>query len=87
VYQIVEHEGQRYVGEMDRAIVHDTWHSECETCLVEDMIARGVAVGFEPDRLDQAFWEGFEYCDHCFDRTEPLPPPHRTASRRAAGCG
>ena len=86
MYQISEHKGQRFVGELDRAVVHDTWHRECEGCLVEEVIGRGVAVGFEPDRLDQAFWEGFEYCEHCFDRTEPLPP-HRTVSSRVKVCG
>lgn len=86
MYQIVEHEKQRFVGEVDRAIVHDTWHDDCEECLVEDMVERGVAVAFEPDLLDQALWEGFEYCEHCFDTTEPLPP-HRTVSTGAKAGG
>ena len=86
MYQIVEHDKQRYVGESDRNIVHDTWHRDCEPCIVEDVVNRGAAVGFEPDRLDQALWEGFEYCEHCFDKTEPLPP-HRTVSSRVNACG
>lgn len=81
MYQIVQHDGQRYVGEADRYIVHDTWHSECEPCIIEDIVVRGVAVGFEPDDLDQALWEGFEYCEHCFDKSEPVAP-HRNVSSR-----
>lgn len=83
---VAGHEGQRYVGELDRAIVHDTWHCECEESLIEDMVRRGVAAGFEPDHFDQALSEGFEYCAHCFDRSEPLPP-HRKVSSLANARG
>jgi hypothetical protein len=86
MYPVAERENQRYIGEMDRSIVHDTWHSDCGECLVEEIIERGVAVSFEPDRLDQALWGGFGYCENCFDGTEPLPP-HRSVSSRARAGG
>jgi len=84
MYQIGEYEGQRYVGESDRAVVHDTWHPECEDCLVEDMVGRGVAVGFEPDDLEQALWEGFEYCEYCFDRASPVAPHRKVGLERVS---
>lgn len=65
---------RRYIGDSSSMTVHDRWHSECEDCLMEDLIQRGVAVSFEPDSLDQALAEGFEYCPACIDRTEPDPP-------------
>ena len=65
---------QRYVGDAERMIVHDRWHADCEDCLMEEILARGAAVGFEPDELDQAFEEGYDYCEHCFDRRSPERP-------------
>jgi hypothetical protein len=67
-------QGHRYVGDTDAMVVHDRWHEECEDCLMEEVLARGVAVGFGPDTLEQALWEGFEYCPYCIDRTDPEPP-------------
>ena len=65
--RIRELDGRRYVGDEEKKIVHDRRNGECEDCLMEDIIARGVAVGFDPDDLDQAFSEGYEYCEHCLD--------------------
>ncbi len=65
---------QRFVGESDKEIVHDTWHGDCEDWFVQKLIDAGVAVCFDPDTLDQALTEGYEYCSHCFDRTSPRPP-------------
>lgn len=62
---------RRYVGDEEKKIVHDRRHVDCEDCLMEDIVARGAAVGFEPDELDQAFDEGYDYCEHCFDRGNP----------------
>ena len=28
----------------------------------------------EPDDLDQAIWDGFDYCEDCFDKSDPAPP-------------
>jgi hypothetical protein len=58
-------DGRRYIGDRERMIVHDTASVECERCLMEEVLDRGAAVGFEPDTLEQAFHEGFDYCDHC----------------------
>lgn len=65
---------ERYVGDKSSMNVHDRWHGECEDCLMEDLIEKGVAVRFDPDSLDQAFMEGFDYCSSCIDRTDPAPP-------------
>ncbi len=55
-------------------VVHDAWHEASENCLLGKLVERGVAVAFEPDELDQAFWEDYEYCSYCFDRSTPVPP-------------
>jgi hypothetical protein len=65
---------RRYVGDAAKKIVHDRWHPDCEDCLMDDIVASGDAVGFEPDELDQAFYEGYEYCEDCFDRGTPERP-------------
>jgi hypothetical protein len=65
---------RRYIGDRRSMIVHDSWHENAEDCLMEEIIARGDGVGFDPDELERAFWEGFDYCDHCFDRSSPKRP-------------
>lgn len=65
---------RRFVGDSETMIVHDRWHSAAEDCLMEVLIEKGAARGFNPDQSDQAFWEDYEYCPHCFDRTDPTPP-------------
>jgi hypothetical protein len=67
-------DGERYVGDTSAMVVHDRWDSDCEDCLMEDVIARGAAVAFEPDTLDQALEEGFDCCDECFGKTDPPRP-------------
>ena len=74
MHAIEKLDGHRYVGATDTMIVHDRWHEDCEDCLMEELVRRGVAVGFAPDSLDQALWEDFEYCPYCFDKTDPPPP-------------
>jgi hypothetical protein len=74
MYSVTELDGQRYVGDSEQKIVHDRWHENCEACMVEEVVKRGAAVAFEPDDLDSALWEDFEYCSNCFDDTEPSPP-------------
>ena len=64
----------RFIGDSDLMIVHDTWHEASENCLLGKLVEQGTAVAFEPDELDQAFWEDYEYCTHCFDRSTPVPP-------------
>ena len=72
-FALKELENVRFVGDSDLMIVHDTWHESSENCLLGKLIERGVAVAFEPE-LDQAFWEDYEYCTYCFDRSTPVFP-------------
>jgi hypothetical protein len=74
MYSVTELDGERYVGDTERKIVHDRWHKNCEGCMVEEIARRGAAVAFQPDELDSALMEDFEYCTYCFDDTEPSPP-------------
>lgn len=74
MHSVTELDGERYVGDTERKIVHDRWHKNCEGCMVEEIARRGAAVAFQPDELDSALMEDFEYCTYCFDDTEPSPP-------------
>jgi hypothetical protein len=74
VYEIRRLDSQRYVGDTSTMTVHDRWHPECDDTLMKTLVRAGTAVAFEPDDLDQAFYEGFDYCSECFDKTEPLRP-------------
>ncbi len=65
---------RRFIGDTETMIVHDRWNSTCEDCLMEILIEKGTARGFNPDQSDQAFWEDYEYCPHCFDRSDPKAP-------------
>ena len=65
---------RRFIGDVEEMIVHDRWNPDCEGCFPELLVDRGVARGFEPDTLDRALWEGYEYCPDCFTRDEPRPP-------------
>ncbi|MFH1501790.1 MAG: hypothetical protein ABIG03_01955 [Candidatus Eisenbacteria bacterium] len=68
-------EGIRYVGDRDALVVHDTWNNDSEGCRLGDLLGRGEAVSFEPDTLEQAFDEGFDYCDDCIGASDPDGPP------------
>jgi hypothetical protein len=65
---------RRFIGDTETMIVHDRWNENAEDCLMDVLIRNGTARGFEPDESDQAFWEDYEYCPNCFDRTDPKPP-------------
>ena len=65
---------RRFIGDAETMIVHDRWNTVCEGCLVDILVENGTARGFNPDQSDQAFWEDYEYCPHCFDRSDPPPP-------------
>ncbi|MFH1866377.1 MAG: hypothetical protein ABIK85_10885 [Candidatus Eisenbacteria bacterium] len=88
VYELMELGRLRYVGERSTKIVHDRWHPDCDGCGLYETVRRGDAAGFEPDSLDGALLEGYEYCEACFDKTEPSPPkwasPATPAARREA---
>ena len=66
--------GRRYVGDSASKLAHDTWHADCQGCGLDEPLRNSNAVGFEPDTLDGALWAGYEYCETCHDRTEPVPP-------------
>jgi hypothetical protein len=66
--------GRRYVGDSRTKLAHDTWHTDCQGCGLDEMCRNGHAVGFEPDTLDGALWAGYEYCETCHDHTEPILP-------------
>ncbi len=72
----------RYLGDSATNLVHDTWHADCEGCGLDETLRNGHAVVFEPDTLDGALWAGYEYCEGCHDKTEPVPP--RWAGAEAA---
>ncbi len=65
---------RRYVGDSATKLAHDSWHADCQGCGLGETLRNGHAVGFEPDTLDGALWAGYEYCETCHDRTEPVPP-------------
>jgi hypothetical protein len=65
---------RRFIGNSETKEVHDRWHEDCEDCLLEDLVDKGVAVGFNPDTLDGALYQDFEPCPHCFGRTDPPKP-------------
>jgi len=80
---------ERFIGDTATMTVHDTWHEECEGCLVDELVDSGRAVGFSPDTLDEALLEDFEPCEYCFDRSDPAPPDwaERTQTPGAPGLG
>lgn len=82
VIELKELGRRRYVGDSRTNLVHDRWHEDCEGCGLDAVVRRGHAVGFEPDTLDGALWEGYEYCEACHDKTEPSAP--RWASVKTA---
>ncbi len=65
---------RRFIGDTETMVVHDRWNSNSEGCLLELIIEKESARGFNPDQSDQAFWEDYEYCPHCFNRKDPRPP-------------
>ena len=65
---------RRYVGDSATNLVHDTWHADCQGCGLDETLRNGHAVVFEPDTLDGALWAGYEYCETCHDKTDPVPP-------------
>jgi len=74
VSELRELRGRRYVGNSATMLAHDTWHADCQGCELNETLRNGHAVGFEPDTLDGALWAGYDYCETCHDRTEPVPP-------------
>ncbi|MBD3349736.1 MAG: hypothetical protein GF400_11155 [Candidatus Eisenbacteria bacterium] len=78
-------DSMRFVGDRESMFVHDRWNRESESCFLERLVEDGKAVGFEPDTLEQAFNEGFDYCDNCIGKEEPEGPPRRRRHKAAVG--
>ena len=59
--------GRRYVGNRNKMEVHDLDNEKIRPnqCQVDEIIAAGNAVIFEPDTLEQAHREGYDNCVHC----------------------
>ena len=72
VSKLTEVGRRRYVGDRTTKLAHDTWHADCQGCGLDEALRNGHAVGFEPDTLDGALWAGYEYCETCHDKTEPV---------------
>ena len=54
----------RMLGNTDAMAAHDL-HNESPYCRVDEIITAGDAVVFSPDRLKQAYIEGFDGCYYC----------------------
>lgn len=74
---------QRFIGDTRAMIVHDRWHEDCEDCLMEEVIASGAAVEFEPDTLEQSLNEEFDCCEVCFGSKDPAPPAWAVTGRES----
>ena len=74
VFDLVKLGRARYVGDSGNMLAHDRWHADCQGCGLDDLVRRGHAVGFEPDTLDGALLEDYDYCESCHDKTDPEPP-------------
>lgn len=63
--------GNRYVGNVNKMEVHDLDNEKTKPnqCQIDEIIAAGHAVIFEPDSLDQAHREGYDNCHHCIGRS------------------
>ena len=53
-----------YLGNKSTREVHDL-RDEPTNCQIDEIIAAGNAVGFEPDTLDQTHVEGYDNCHYC----------------------
>ena len=59
--------GHHFVGNTNKMEVHDLDNEQTESnhCQIDEIIAAGHAVIFEPDTLAQAHREGFDNCEFC----------------------
>ncbi len=56
--------GKRYLGNTNKKEVHDL-HNETPQCQINEIIAAGHAVVFDPDTLGQAHREGYDNGAYC----------------------
>jgi hypothetical protein len=59
--------GKRYVGNWNKMEVHDLDNEELagNRCQIDEIVAAGHTVTFEPDTLEQAHLEGYDNCHYC----------------------
>ena len=59
--------GKRYVGNVNKMEVHDLDNEQtaANQCQIDEIIAAGHAVTFDPDTLGQARRQGYDNCIHC----------------------
>jgi len=65
-------EGRRYVGNSNKMEVHDLDNEKtgANECQIDDIIAAGHQVLFEPDTLDEAHRQGYDNCHHCIGKSK-----------------
>ena len=66
-YRVYSRTGDRYLGNTNKREVHDLIHEDASPsgCQIDEIIAAGHALGFNPDTLDQAHVEGYDNCRYC----------------------
>jgi hypothetical protein len=66
-YRVYSRTGDRYLGNTNKREVHDLIHEDASpsACQIDEIIAAGHALGFNPDTLDQAHVEGYDNCRYC----------------------
>jgi hypothetical protein len=61
----------RFVGNSNKMEVHDLDNEQTEKnrCQIDEIIAAGHAVIFEPDSLAEAHRQGFDNCEFCLGKS------------------
>ncbi len=64
---IITHRGNRFLGDTVRMVFHDLLYEVegPDGCNVDEILMEGEAVGFFPDKRDQAMIEGYAPCQKC----------------------
>jgi|Deesub1362B_J571_1020462.scaffolds.fasta_scaffold00655_15 hypothetical protein len=59
--------GKRYCGNIKKMEVHDLDKEDTSEsgCQIDEIIAAGHAITFDPDTLEQAHREGYDNCAKC----------------------
>jgi hypothetical protein len=66
---VISARGGRFLGDTERMEVHDLLYEVegPDGCGIDETLKDGKAVGFFPDRAEQAKIEGFKPCPKCMD--------------------
>ena len=64
---VISARGGRFLGDTGKMEVHDLLYEMegPDGCAIDEVLKNGDAVGFFPDRADQAKEEGFKPCPKC----------------------